>query len=292
MQYAEELNDLQDATLEAISAARDEVEAQFSEHAENDSLVDHTLKRLLAYASDRSQAVSYLVSSDYVWDAEMILRSFYEASAKVWFLCLAKSDERNALAKEFWGPYAEMHNHKRINRAGPATELFQGLGRSADRDVFAVLRKPSLFDPGEGNKVIRRGLEQKWSFTEIVKTLADNAPADFDFRDAKALLHMFGQQSHLVHADDVALDLMLDRKLRSPDELELLACAHVARIFSDQVSLWMISAMALRYRYGRKSDFQGDLLGKSARVHGLGQPIQDRFYRSQEEFYERVLGDS
>ena len=238
MKYAKELNALQDASLDAVSAARDQIELQFSEHAKEENRVDNTLKRLFAYLSDRSQAVSYLVSSNFVWDAEIVLRSFYEANAKIWYICLNEPAQRETLVEEFWGPYASMHNHKRARRAAPAVDLSIRHNRTADAVIFSTLADRTIFNTGEGNKNDRKALEQKWSFTEIIRFISNNSPKDFDLRDAPGLLHMYGQQSHLIHADESALDLMLDRRLRAPEELEVLACAHACRIISDQAGLW------------------------------------------------------
>lgn len=288
LKYALELNELQAATVEAISTARDQIEIQFSKHAEDGNRVDYTLKRLFAYLSDRSQAVSYLVSSNLVWDAEIVLRSFYEANAKIWFICLSKPDQRDALVEEFWGPYAYMHNHKRANRTSPAAELFRRHDRPADETILSTLTNQRIFDIGEGNRNDRKALEHKWSFTEIIRFLANNSPEDFDLQDAPSLLHMYGLQSHLIHADETALDLMLDRKLRAPDELEILACAHASRIFSDQSSLWTFSALALRYRYDRNTKIGGGLLEKYAKVHDLANLFADKFRESQADFYRSI----
>lgn len=223
-----------------------------------------------------------------MWDAEIVLRSFYEANAKIWFVCLSQSDQRDELAEEFWGPYASMHSHKKANRASPAAEVFRRHGKSADETTLSTLTDPRIFDFGEGNKNDRRALEQKWSFTEIIGFLANNSPDDFDLRDATGLLHMYGQQSHLIHADESALDLMLDRELRNPEERELLACAHVSRIFSVQASLWTFSTMVLRYRHDRKTEIGGDLLAKFEKVHELAKPFLYRFSASQEAFYRDI----
>lgn len=279
---------MQDATLDAISTARDQIKNQFSIHADDENGVDHTLKRLFAYMSDRSQAISYLVSSNFVWDAEIILRSFYEATAKIWFICLTPPDKRDALVEEFWGSYASMHNHKRAHRASPAAELHKTHNRPDDEAIFALLMNRNFYDCGSGNRKDRKILEQKWSFAEIVKFLAENSPKDFDLRDAPGLLHMYGQQSHLIHADESALDLMLDRQLRPPEEHELLACSHVSRIFSDQVSLWTFSVLALRYRYDRRTKVGDGLLSKFEKTHDLMKPFKDRFNESQAEFYRNI----
>jgi hypothetical protein len=287
MIYADDLNSLQDATLASISATRDAIQARFSAHHSPEDPVDSTLRRLFAFLSDRSQAVSFLVSAGYVWDAEIILRSFYEANARIWFICLTSSDDRPALVEEFWGENAAIHNRKRAGRASAAVNTSRKYGNSGDEAVFAALMREDIFGFDEGNKQARKAIEQKWSFSEIVRFLEKNAPPDFDMGDIPALLHMYGQASHLIHADESALDLMLDRKMRAPEELEILSCAHVCRIFNDQASMWILSAMALEYRHGRDVLRDPNVAEKFAAVQGLTKPFTERFNASQAEFYSR-----
>ena len=287
-EYCVELNRLQDATLDLISTSRDQVEVQFSEHANADSGVDYTLKRLFSFMSDRSQVVSYLVSSNFVWDSEIILRSFYEANAKIWLICLSPPNERNALLEEFWGALANAHNHKRAYKAASAKSLFEKHNKLDEATVFAALENRNIFDRSSGNRKDRKNVEKRWSFSEIVKFLELNSPKEFDLRDAPGLLHMYGMQSHLIHADETAMDLMLDRKMRSREDLDLLLRAHVSRIFSDQAGLWVFSFLALRHRYDRKTNIGGDLLEKYKDVLDMAKPFADRHYVSQGEFYRDI----
>jgi hypothetical protein len=158
--------------------------------------------------------------------------------------------------------------------------------KSVDVAILANLANSKIFDFGESNKQERRALESKWSFTEIIRYLSENSPKDFDLQNTPGLLHMYGQQSHLIHADETALDLMLDRKRRAPVEKEILACAHVSRIFSDQVSLWTFSALALQYRYARQTEIGGGLVAKWDKVQKLTEPFNVRFNKSQKQFYD------
>jgi len=286
-------NALQDATLEAISAIRDAVHARFEADAgQMDAQVLSTLKRLFAYMSERSQAISFLVSAGYVWDAEIIVRSFYEAHAKIWFICLSPESERRALVDEFWETTGALHNRRRSAQAGESAEVFRRHGAHADEVVMASLARDDLFPPDILNKQGRRTVEQKWSFTEIVRHLRQNAPAEFDLSDLGGLLHMYGQASHLIHADESALDLMLDRQLRDRSELRTLAEAHVCRIFSDQVHCWLFSLMTLSHACGLPRDPDPALYRYVGRLNALIRPYSDRFNAAQADFYRRYAESS
>lgn len=287
-QYASELNIIQDSVLEAITVCRDEIEQTFDSNSEEHDLTDHTLKRLFAYQSDRSQTISHLVSANYVWDAEIIMRSFYETHAKIWLICQTKPDERQSLVEEFWGDYAELHAYKKAQRAKLGAELFEQNSSLYDAEVYKALANDRVFDFHKGNKRERKLLEQKWSFTEILERLEQNSEDSFPLHGVSGLKHMYGQQSHLIHADESALDLMLDRRLRSPEEHELLICSHVCRLFSDQVSLWTCSTSALRHRYDLKTDKDSKRWKLWRQLHELTKPFNERFAESQKEFYERL----
>ncbi|MDP7241198.1 MAG: DUF5677 domain-containing protein [Rhodospirillales bacterium] len=287
-QYASELDQIQDTVLEVISACRDEIEELFAANSNDQEIVDHTLKRLFAYQSDRSQTISYLVSSNYIWDAEIIMRSFYEAHTKIWFICQSPGGERESLAKEFWGDYSKMHAHKKAARAKPGAEFFAQNSRLGDAAVYEALANAQLFEFHEGNKRERKSLEQKWSFSEIIERLERDSSDSFPLTGVSGLKHMYGLQSHLIHADESALDLMLDRNLRSTEELEILTCGHVCRIYSDQVSLWAFSTSALRHRYDLEPKKDSNRWRLWKHLHELTKPFHERFNQSQQDFYRNI----
>ena len=278
MPDANSLEELQDAALTVIAATRDEVVWLFDNFSQEGDLVDDTLKRLSFFMSSRSQTVSYLVSSNYIWDAEIVLRSFYEANAKIWYICDLDDAERKSAVAEFWGEYASMHNHKRRHRANLAlSSISFGRDKSGEL-VYAPLTDPDAFEFGENNKGERRRLEGKWSFSEIVNRLANGNGAVLDWKPIVALLHMYGQQSHLAHADDAALDLMMDRMMREPDELLLLSASHIARIFSDQATMWVISEALLRHRYSARPRAGNSITQLYSRFADLASSIEREFY--------------
>jgi hypothetical protein len=107
-------------------------------------------------------------------------------------------------------------------------------------------------------------------------------------KGAQSLLHNYGMASHLIHADQAALDLMSDRQLRQPHERQLLEAAHACRIFSDQVNLWLLGAEGLRHHFS--ADFQdvAQLAAARDRMAELAEPILMAFHASQREFYARM----
>ena len=200
--YASELNEIQDTVLEAISVCRDEIEDLFAINSDEHDIVDYTLKRLFAYQSDRSQTISYLVSSNYLWDAEIILRSLYETHAKIWFICLEPTGGRENLVQEFWGDYAKMHANKKAARAKPGAELFARISEPDSAAMYEALSNDKVFDFHKGNKQERKSLEQKWSFSEIIERLERSSDILFPISGVSVFKHMYGIQSHLVVCEE------------------------------------------------------------------------------------------
>jgi hypothetical protein len=91
------ISELQDATLSAISILRDEIQG-IIDAQEDKGPFALTLLNLIYYMSGRSQAVTMLASWGFPWDAEIVLRSFYESCIKILFLSLSPTSDRERLA--------------------------------------------------------------------------------------------------------------------------------------------------------------------------------------------------
>lgn len=286
MKFSDELNEIQDATVAGISVMRDSIHRAFDGHLDDQPKFKRTVWELVLYQSERSQVVSYLVSSNFVWDAEMILRSFYEANVKIWYLCSLRSPARETAVDEFWGAFLDVHAHKRRVKAGLVRPVSQSMGREFDTKIFGALEDDKLFQFHDGNKKDRRDVEQRWSFSSLIKKLESTPKDVLDFTSIRSLEHPFGLQSHLLHADVSALDLVHDRKTRSAEELEALTGSHVCRIFSDQISIWAMTSIALWSTTGTKNEKGEEIARTVEKVHRLIRPFSDRFEASQADFYE------
>ncbi|TKV76132.1 DUF5677 domain-containing protein [Rhizobium sp. AU243] len=278
---------LQEASLEAHAFIRDEVVGLFDRYGEKTPDITPTLKKLFAYLSSRNQAVSFLVSWGYSWDAEIILRSFYETAAKILLVCFAADEDKSVLMDEFWNRLGSINDRRRARKAEFSAQIMDADNVSSA--IFDALKNERLFDlDAKGNKAERKRLEQKWSFSEIIESLDGRVVGGEPLVGMKSILHVYGMCSHLAHADSTALDLMTDRALRPQDELQILEAGHISRILSDQVSLAWFCADALRQHFkGDFSDPEGfyEAFRKTAK---LSEPLQAAFNESQREFYERI----
>lgn len=287
MREAEEFDllKIQEQFLHCVSITRDATTAVFSNLDESDLEVS-TLQRFFWLSSSRSQAICFLMFSGYLWDAEIILRSFCETNAKIWFICYRSKESRKTLLEEFWGTYAESQNLKTANRSETARSLAQEMGKPHEETVYSFLQREDIFPQSTENKARRRELEQKWSFSEIIGYLKNDAKAIAPLDGISSLAHMYGMQSHLCHADNVALDLMHDHATRTPEVRRLKEISQLCRIMSDVCSYWLFSLEALQFAQGIAWNRRSDLWEAWMKLHALTKPAKDAFDQSQKEFYE------
>lgn len=256
-------------------------------HVDRD-LFSETLRVLSSYAADRCLGVYCLLRNGLVWDAEIVLRSFYETVAKSLFLSSAPKAARESLLNEFWEILPAVYDAKGARKAEIVEKLARRFGESGDVHVFSGLRDPESFTVEPiGNKKYRNELEQRWSFSNIISVLNNGAGGHSRIAHAEAMSHNYGMASHLAHASPVAFDLMQDRMLRG-DDLGPLERGHIARMLSDMV---MLTAFMLH-------EIQVSLLGDMPMAYALSsafqdmaevsQPFQEAFQRSQDNFYGRA----
>ena len=263
------------------------VVAQFDLDTEPND-VPRTLCALFQYFLDRGRAVLALLTSRLDWDAEILLRTCYECAPKILVIALTPPSERAKLVWEFWVALGETADRKTARKAGYAEMVFPKAGRD-ERDVFRLLRHPGMIRGSlELNKAARRRLEHKWSFSELIETLADLQQNGWKLNDMRSLLHNYGMASHLAHADCNALDLMTDRALRDSEELTLLQDAHAARIVTDLVSIGTFCAHAMAECLALPKERLRDLWPQTKIVLAVGKEIASAFYESQRAFYDSM----
>ena len=277
--------DVQSAFLRSVSTTRNEVAKIFAEIEQLDRSLS-TLNQLFYFIDARSEALFFLISNGHLWDAEIVLRSFYEANAKVLYVCYRNQESRKVIIDEFWGDFAEMHNQKKMSRSTKALEMTTRFGSEADSRVFAFLGRDDIFKMSPKNKAYRRDLEGKWSFSEIIKYLETDAKELAPLKGVAALSHMYGMQSHLCHADDVALDLMRDHATRQPEERRLKELSHICRMFSDVSSFWLFSLEALQFCVGQPFDRKSEVWDLWHELSVKSKPIKEAFEKSQNAFYD------
>ena len=251
--------------------------------------VARTLCMLFQYMLDRGRAVLVLLRNRLDWDAEIVLRTYYECALKILFISLSAPSERAAIVWEFWAPLGEAADRKAARKAGFAQNVLPETDRDG-RDVFRLLRDSRMVrDSLELTKADRRRLEQRWSFSGLIETLSILQLDNRKLTEVRSLLHGYGMASHLVHADCKAIDLMTDRALRAAHELPLLQDGHAARIATDLVSIGSFCTHAVCKCVGVPTETLGDLRRQGEVVLAIAEEIEKAFYRSQRSFYDAMV---
>ena len=218
---------------------------------------------LNAYAADRSLAVYCLLINGLTFDAEIVLRSFYETIAKSLLFATASSERRENLLVEYWEILPAVHDVKGVGKAEIAEKLARRYGRQDDERVFASLRNDALFTvKHSANRSARKVVESRWLFSNIIRALSRGSDDHTRIACIESLFHVYGMSSHVAHANPKAFDLLEDRMLRVDDRLSL-------EVALDDQSLM---ADALREAFERMNE--------------LTKPYQESFSRSQDDFYE------
>jgi hypothetical protein len=249
-----------------------------------------TLNHLAHYLFERGRGVIVLVHNGLDWDAEIVLRSYYECAVKIIYICMTKGDDQARAVTEFWEDLSEISDKKTAHRAEYAKNVFPDEDL-ADRDIFELLQKHAEEREGtaEKSKSERRRLEQKWSFTELVSAISNLGEGEKKIPEAKALLHIYGMASHLCHADSMAMDLMTDRTIREPDELKLLQDSHVSRMMSDILSLGAICGVLIAENVGASRENIDKIINDKENILAKGRVISNMFKDSQRDFYNESL---
>jgi hypothetical protein len=186
-----------------------------------------------------SESALLLVGFGRLWDADMLVRSVLEGTAKYMFLAPKDPTEREGRCREYWHVLPEFDRLKRhervkqfaadIGKQGRATEAFRELQMSDEEAAQLRAQYP---------RRDRHTLAQKWSFNEIIKALTGEQ-ADL----AGLLGHAYGMASNTLHQDSDGVAMIRDRVRRSPERRELVEVAHAAREVGDILTFGMVRAM-------------------------------------------------
>lgn len=249
------------------------------------SLITETLRVMTSYLFDRAQGVYCLLVNGLVWDAEIVLRSVYECFAKVVLISTTEASERDGLVEEYWDVLSAIYDRKGAQKSQPAEALSKRFSED-DARIFRHLRDSDLFriDP-TGNKRSRDEIEQRWSFSGIIKAVAKGGHIG-KLVGLDGLNHAYSMGSHVAHCSPKAFDLLEDRALRG-DDLPLLEVSHICRMLSDMTSLAGFSIYLAEQTWSASKALPQELATAFASMHDATHSHIERFARSQDDFYKR-----
>lgn len=201
-------------------------------------LVQFVVSNLFTACFSTSESTLHLIGKYRLWDAHMLYRTVLEGTVKLMFVISGTDNEISEKCHEFWGIIPEMKLISRHRKARDLISVYKEL--KLDTDALRPITDLQL-DEGELLELekayprkTRKQMEQKWSFSEMVKTLSSsNEPA---YAILVSTFHDYSVGSNLVHMDGDGIGVIWDRNGREPERRISLELAHGARIISSIVS--------------------------------------------------------
>lgn len=277
---------LLNASLIVYSQLRDELRKII----ENREIADQKYLRFsgsqLYFYSDRCQSLNVLLQEGKLWDCDIIMRSALECATRLLFVSIAPQDERDRRIEEYSVSLNEIEDIQRSERVKPAVDAAsdedEGSRMLLGGVVLDSAREAQL--RAKWPKTARNVLRQKWSFSEIARVLANFQDDGLDLRKYKSFLHGYGISSHLIHADQTAMDLLRDRMSRDPEERRLLERAHFARLATEQTLLLFLCWRAMAYAIGIESK-NDDVVRSLLELIAASDHHHEEFSQSQAHRY-------
>lgn len=216
------------------------------------SIGDHETDSSLAVLSNLcislSDSALGLTVGRRLWEADILLRSVFEGTAKFVFLCQPNDHERRRRVEEYketLPKIAALRDHSH------ADDVLKHVG-DTNADEWRPLRD-LLLSPeelaqrrGEFPRSARSTLEQRWSFTELVRELTGSSGEVL--KGFALLLHNYGMSSHVAHADWIGASMVWERQTRSADQIQAIEFAHAGRLLVDVITAATLRVMAA-YKY-------------------------------------------
>lgn len=187
---------------------------------------------LIDFILDRLSAVTHLTLNDLLWDAEIVYRAALETFMKLAFIASENGDERELRIRQFWYDLAEIN---KLKQSEQAKKNLKGFGHI---ESYRLAYSPLVLTEeeervlrGKWSRVSRQKVEQKWSFSEVMNSLAQG-PMNQDSM-IWGLAHCYRMASHVAHGDESGILIIKERMERSEKEKAAVTFCHFLRLFSD-----------------------------------------------------------
>lgn len=226
------------------------------------SLVQLVTNQLYTRSAQSSKSTLMLLAESNPWDADILLRTVIEGSAKLSYLLNCNVEKMNERAEEYW---VIMPKSMEIRDSERAREVM-----SAVRDPEHIRWEPlqKLIMNSEEKEQLqkrypkkwRKELHNKWSFSKILKSITTSG--DQILENYTLLLHNYNLNCHLSHADGTGLMHQDNRNMLEVGRREVAELAHIARIIKDLCALRQLVTYSLLKANNAPLDPVLDVLAK------------------------------
>lgn len=279
--------DLLERSLKVYSQIRDSFYRTIESCRSTDEQYASYAYAQMSFYSSRCISLNILLQEGMLWDCEIIMRSALECATKFLYVSAVSGPEREARIIECVISLNEIEDISRSDKASTAANnsVEDNSGMLLRGAILPKEREEKLREKWPKNK--RHALKQKWSFTELVRELKQVHEETLDLRGYDSLLHSYGLSSHLIHADQTALNLDLDRKTRPAPERMLLERAHFARLSVEQTTLLFLCCRAMEHSLG-VLHIPRETVQELLELQAASSSIHREFAESQSSFYEEL----
>jgi hypothetical protein len=271
--------------LGVFSNLRDEIVSVIDQAQATDPIYSNFAKSQLFYYGERCQSINVLLQEGKLWDCEILNRSAVECATRFLFVSVADPSERSRRLEEYWNDLHEIEALQQSGKSKPAVDAARGSphGMLLSGATLSLEKENELRQ--KWPKAKRAALQQKWSFSEMVRELVTINVQGLDLRLYGSFLHGYALSSHLIHADNTAVGLVWDRNTRETEIRDAMVAAHAAGMITDQVSLLFICWRGLAYATKIESR-RGDIVEAIEALSDAGEPYHEAFARTQEHLYK------
>lgn len=206
-----------------------------------------TLVCLSTRCLDSSASTLILLEHERPWDAEAVLRSCFEATVRFVYL-LSDQELFNERYNEYFHDLSEISSLRNHAKARNVLDVVSDPMSDQWRPIREILLEETEIDriKNQYPKRERQKIESRWSFSNIVADLVSTR--DSRWGQLSALLHVYRNASHVIHADYQGISMIMEREYQDPERRRLARDAHTVRILSDIICLQLIR-IATAYRF-------------------------------------------
>ena len=237
---------------------------------------------------DRISTVWFLTQKDLLWDADIIHRTVLESMIKLLFIIYAPDDaEGKKRLIEFWQELSEVNTLKHSEDAKILIEHFkEGMFHvSHGHMVLSEAEEAAL--RSKWNRKSRQALEQKWSFSEMLKSLKNNYKRQ-PFEMLAGLFYEYRFCSHIAHGDELGIGIIAERASRGPEESQIPHRGHFIKRLNDCLvySSWLAVAVMDYIKEDKKFFF--DNVGRIQAVQHLEAKYKNQVF--EDPMYDKYRG--
>lgn len=241
------------------------------------------------YYVQRSNSLICLVENGAYWDAHILIRPILESAIKLCFICYSEEQQQSIRLEEYF------HHLPNINKLQQSEHAKKVLNVSPKNDRHAIKMKAVVLSFYEEEilrrkytKKYRKQIKQKWSFSEMIKSIDGSAKESNLNNTFLALSQSYGISSHLIHADETGIGLIKDRNRREIDEKKLMDKEHAYWLLSIIVMVSMMCTVGLSKSLKIREHEAMELWDKFKDVDSERESISSELLEKWKGFYEDI----